>query len=122
LEEEELEERPEFPSKVVKEGEPEWVEKLGLSTEESAGKVEEEEGFLSKEEEKPLLPIDKKELLEVSLLNGSAPPPPAIYLGSKGNGSRLIAHRVTVADIIRYRGHPLRLSPKPRNRYPHTAK
>jgi hypothetical protein len=38
------------------------VEGLELPTEESAGKIEEEGCFLSKEGEKPFLPRDRREL------------------------------------------------------------
>jgi hypothetical protein len=104
-----------------------WGKKLELSTEELVGKIEgtepeEEKLLLSKEAEKLLLPGDRRECEEVSLINGAAPPPPAIYLGSEGNGTRFIAHRVTVAYVISYGSHPLRLRPKPRNRDPHRAK
>jgi hypothetical protein len=48
LEEEEPEERPEFPAKAVKKG-LELVEGLALPTEEPVGKIGEEKLFLSKE-------------------------------------------------------------------------
>jgi hypothetical protein len=70
----------------VEEGAPELLEKLELPTEEPAGKIEsaepeEKELFLSREEEKPFLPRDRRELLEFSLLNGAAPPPPGNLFG-----------------------------------------
>jgi hypothetical protein len=123
-EEGELAKESGLPTKAVKAGAPELLEKLELPTEEPAGKIEEpeeKEGFLSKEGEKPLLPGDRKVLLDTYLLNGAAPPPPAIYLGSEGNGPRLIAHRVTVAHIISYCSHPLRLCSESCYRHSHRA-
>ncbi|MDR1266873.1 MAG: hypothetical protein LBJ70_00590, partial [Holosporales bacterium] len=89
-------EEPEFPAALGEEaaeelafptkgcGEEEELglaEKLELPIEELVGKIEgaepeEEKLFLSKEEEKLLLPRDRRECEEISLLNGAAPPPP----------------------------------------------
>jgi hypothetical protein len=68
----------------------EWGEELEPPIAEPVGKIEgaepeEEKLFLSKEGEKPLLPRDRKELSEVSLLNGAAPPPRQFIWGVKAS-------------------------------------